>query len=558
MRAQPYTTLATPRPESANLSNMTNTSNRNTTTEAPSGHAKQVEYGYGLLRQGRISDAAELGTRLATSHAVDEHAMIFAAEAALADGDTQAALERIDRAIAVSGGNPFLMLKKGELLKSLRRRSELTSLAKEVAARADGNGRLLIQLGVLYQRSNMHADAIDAFGKARALLGEQPALLYDMAVSRFFSGDFEHAERDLDAVLADAPQWARALYLRARLRRQTPESNHVAEIERRLAAGFRQVDDEVAALYALAKELEDLGEYQKSFSALASGAAKKRSTLRYDVTQECAAHQAIRDAYTAEAMAALTAGHDEAGAIFIVGMPRSGTTLTERMLVQSGEVAAAGEPKDFGNLLASAAHKVRGIEPALTPTQATLRIDFAALGRDYMRRMREIVDGSRWFVDKQPVNYRYCGAIATALPKARIIHLVRDPLDACYAVFKTLFFNAYDFSYELDELAEYYIAYHRTMRHWHDVMPGRILDVRYEDLVTDAENQTRRIYDWCGLEWSPEVMNASVEKIVFATASAAQVREPVHSRSIGSAGRFRDQLAPLAAKLAAAGIIDPV
>lgn len=518
-------------------------------------HAR-IEHGYDLLRKGRIAEAAELGAKLVTAPAADEHALVFAAEAGLASGDAQAALERIDQAIVASGGNPFLMLKKGTLLKSMRRRSEMVSVAKEVAARADGNGRLLIQLGALYQGGNMHADAIAAFGQARALLGEQPALLYDMAVSRFFSGDFEHAERDLDAVLAAAPQWARALYLRARLRRQTPERNHVAEIERRLATGFRRVDDEVAALYALAKEREDLGEYEKSFSALAAGAAKKRGTLRYDVTQECAAHQAIRDAYTAETMSGLPAGHDDAGAIFIVGMPRSGTTLTERMLLQSGEVAAAGEPKDFGHLLANAADKVRNIEPQLTPTQATLRIDFAALGRDYMRRMREVVGGSRWFVDKLPVNYRYCGAIATALPKARIIHLVRDPLDACYAVFKTLFFNAYDFSYDLDELAEYYIAYHRTMRHWHEVMPGRILDVRYEDLVTDAENQSRRIYDWCGLDWSPEVMDASLEKIVFATASAAQVREPVHSRSIGSAGRFQQQLAPLAAKLAATGIID--
>lgn len=508
-----------------------------------------------MLRKGRIAEAAAIAAELATAHAADEYTLVFAAEAGLASGDAQAALERIDRAIAVSG-NPFLMLKKGELLKSLRRRTELISLLAEVASRADGNGRLLTQLGVLYQRSNMHAEAIAAFGKARALLGEQPALLYDMAVSRFFSGDFENAERDLDAVLAVAPQWGRALYLRARLRRQTPEHNHVAEMERTLASGIQRVDDEVAALYALAKELEDLGEYVKSFSALAAGAAKKRSTLRYDVTDECAAHQAIRDAYTAEALAALSAGHDEEGAIFIVGMPRSGTTLTERMLLQSGEVAAVGEPKDFGNLLANAAHQVRGIEPAFTPTQATLRVDFAAIGRDYMRRMRAIANGSRWFVDKLPVNYRYCGAITAALPKARILHLVRDPLDACYAVFKTLFFNAYDFSYDLDELAEYYIAYHQTMRHWHAVMPGRILDVRYEDLVTDTERQTRRIYDWCGLEWRPEVMDASVEKIAFATASAAQVREPVHRRSIGSASRFREQLAPLAAKLAAAGIIE--
>lgn len=523
---------------------------------APAPLQARVARGYALLRGGRVREAAVLGDELAATDAVDARALVFAADAALASGDAYLALERIDRAIAASGDDPLLMLRKADLLKSLRRRKELVALAAGIAVRAEGDGPLLVQLGALYQRCNMHADAIAAFAKARALLGERPALLYDLAVSRFFIGDLEEAERDLDLVLAAAPQWGRALYLRARLRRQTPGRNHVAQLERALAAGIPRVEDEVAALYALAKELEDLGDYQRAFSALARGASRKRASLAYDVQDECAAHQAIRDAWTPEAAATLPPGHDEEGAIFVIGLPRSGTTLTERILVQSGEVAAAGEPKDFGILLARAADAVRREEPGLTPTQATLRVDFAALGRDYMRRMRELVDGRRRFVDKLPVNYRYCGAIARALPGARIIHLVRDPLDACYAVFKTLFFNAYEFSYDLDDLAEYYIAYHRTMRHWHALMPGRILDVRYEDLVTDPARQTRRIYDWCGLAWRPEVLEAPAGGVAFATASAAQVREPVHDRSVGSARRFSDQLAPLARKLAAAGIIE--
>ena len=132
--------------------------------------------------------------------------------------------------------------------------------------------------------------------------------------------------------------------------------------------------------------------------------------------------------------------------------------------------------------------------------------------------------------------------------------MVRDPLDSCYAILKTMFFNAYDFSYDLDELAEYYIAYRRMMQHWHDVMPGVILDVRYEDLGTDTEAQARRIYDWCGLEWNPVALNVPDKQAVFATASAAQVREPVHTRSVNSSRKHADGLAPLAEKLAAAGI----
>lgn len=519
--------------------------------------AQQLEQGYDFLRDGRLADAIQLSRALIDAHPSNSHAFVFAAEASLANDDPEGALTLIDQAISHSHGDPFLKIKKARLLPQLRRRDEIPAIAAEVASQADGNSRLLWQLGKLYYRNNLQADAIVQFEKAHALLGNHPGLLYDMAVARFFSGDFERAERDLDRVLAVAPQSGPALYLRATLRRQTPQRNHTEDIARRLRNGFRKPTDEAAALYALAKELEDLGEYDKSFDALQAGAARMRGTLsHYDVAAECASLQAIQDAYTSTTMAAPIEGYDKEGAIFIVGMPRTGTTLAERLLVQSGVVTAAGELLDFGNLLAAATRKLFAAEPAQTTAEASLKIDFATLGRDYMRGVRQVVDGSPFFIDKMPVNYLYCGMIHKALPKAKIIHVVRDPLDTCYAVFKTLFFDSYSFSYDQEELAEYYIAYHRMMRHWHEVMPGQILDVRYENLVTDTEYQAKRIFDWCGLEWSPAVLETPDDKAVFATASAAQVREPVHSRSVNSSRRHLERLAPLVAKLKSAGIIE--
>lgn len=517
--------------------------------------ARQIHDGYALLRQSRFADAERLAEALAHAHGDNAHVLVFCAEACLANGDSDAALAYTDRAIAATGGDPFLKLKKGRLLGMLRRREEVPALAAEVSAVATGNGRLLWQLGVLYQRNNRFTEAIAAFEQARAVLGDRPELLYDMAVTRFFSGDFEQAELDLDAMLAAAPQSGSAMYLRSTLRRQTAERNHVDEIERRLASGFARADDEAAVLYALAKELDDLGQYDRSFATLATGAARRRGTLQYDVAAECAALDAVCAAYTAAAMARPVEGHHEGGAIFIVGMPRTGTTLTERLLQQSGKARSAGELQDFGNLLATATREVQASTPGLPPALASLEIDFAALGREYMRGARQTAGGSAVFIDKMPVNFMYCGPILKALPDAKIIHLARDPLDSCHAVFKTLFFDSYSFSYDLDELADYYIAYHRMMRHWHAVMPGRILDVHYEALVTDTEGQARRIYDWCGLPWDPAVLDAPVDR-AFATASAAQVREPVHTRSLGSARRHLAGLAPLVRKLSDAGIFE--
>lgn len=510
-----------------------------------------VEQGYSLMRQGHFDKATALAARLVDAHPGDPHALVFASEAQLALNAPDAALELIDKAIQASHGNPLLKIKKAHLLLQLRRRKEAAEVAAQASSQAHANGPATWQIGNIYNGCNLPADALAQYEQAHRLMGEHPGLLYDMAVVRFFIGDFAGAEANLNTMLGLNPQAGHALYLRSTLRRQTLDHNHINELDGRLKRGFSQPAAEAAALYALAKEQEDLGKGKEAFSALSRAAAKKRSTLQYDVATECASLQAICSVYTDGAMQAPVAGHDEEGAIFIVGMPRTGTTLVERMLVQQGKVKSAGELLDFGSLLAAATAKCTA--PGQLPANASLGIDFAALGRDYMEGARQAAGGWPWFIDKMPINYLYCGMIHKALPKARIIHLMRDPLDTCYAVYKTLFFNAYHFSYDLAELGDYYIAYRRMMQHWHDVMPGHILDVNYEDLVADIEGQSKRIYEWCGLEWSREVTEAPTGRITFATASAAQVREPVHSRSVHSSRKYREQLAPLVSKLAAAG-----
>ena len=212
---------------------------------------------------------------------------------------------------------------------------------------------------------------------------------------------------------------------------------------------------------------------------------------------------------------------------------------------------------DFGQLLAAAARKCMQANPGKTLLEASLMIDFAALGRAYMASAREAAAGSRMFIDKMPVNYIYCGLIRKALPNAHLIHLVRDPMDSCYAVYKTLFNQAYYFSYDLDELAAYYTSYHEMMRHWHAAMPGDILDVHYEELVTHTDDTARRVLEWCGLDWQPAVLSPSDNAAPATTASAAQVREPIYTSSVQKWRRYEAGLAPLKTRLVAAGVVDP-
>lgn len=513
-----------------------------------------VKQGYALLHQLQYPDALALARRLLDAYPGNLHCLVLASEAVTANGDSPQGIALIDQAIIVSGGDPFLKLKRARLLGLACRTVEFKTQMNEVAAVSTGNGPLLWQMGSLCYRNNLHADAVAYFEQARSLVGNSPHLLYELAIARFFLGDFETAEHDIGRMLESSPESGPALYLRSTLRKQSVECNHIADIRHRLETGLRNPEDEAAALYALAKELEDTGSHDDSFAALAAGARKKRATLRYDAAAECALLDEIRNVYTREAISHVRPGHAEGGPIFIVGMPRTGTTLAERILVQSGTVASAGELQNFGHSLASEIRIATGANPNLGQAEASLRADFARLGRNYLSGARHMAPGYASFIDKMPVNFTFCGMIHLALPDAKIIHLVRNPLDTCYAVFKTLFFNSYGFSYDLDELANYYIAYYETMRHWHDVMPGRILDVCYEDLVNNTETHARRMYDWCGLEWSSDALAIPSANKTFATASAAQVRMPVHNRSVGSAQRHRARLAPLVSRLSNAGI----
>ena len=516
--------------------------------------AQQIEQGYALLREGRLPEANATARVLVQRAPDNAAALVFASESRLASNDTDGALAFIARAIDASGGDASLMLKKASLLAHVRRRADAVTMAGQAAAQRPGNGMMYWRAGALLGLCNRHSLALDYYRTARGALGDVAPLLYDIAVAQFFTGDLEGAEANLDKLLAAAPAAGHAHYLRSTLRRQTPSRNHVSVLEQRLEAGFDSPGAEAAALYALAKELEDLGEHASAFSTLARAAATMRGTLKYDVSVERASMQALMDAYTGDQMAAGTRSNEGAGAVFIVGMPRTGTTLVERILVQQGVVKSAGELLDFGNLVALSTQRILDGGSNQSSARASLLIDFPTLGREYLRGAREAAMGSESFIDKMPVNFLYCGLIGKALPNAKIIHLRRDPLDSCYAVYKTLFFNAYHFSYGLEELAEYYVAYDRLMRHWHDVMPGAILDVDYEELVSSPEAQGRRIFEWCGLRWDPAVLQASPDQSAFVTASASQVREPIHQRSVRSSRRHLDALAPLVARLAKAGI----
>ncbi|GAB2496586.1 tetratricopeptide repeat-containing sulfotransferase family protein [Arenimonas alkanexedens] len=516
-----------------------------------------VRQGFNLLEQGKVAEATQLCRSLVLAHPAEPPVLMLACEVRLANDDLTGAIEAADAVLAAMPDNAAVMLKKAHLKVLVRERTEAKRLASEAVALEPGNGQNQWAAGKIFANCGDAAGACPFYEAALAAGMAHWSLNFDLASAQFFAGQFEAAEENIARVLAHVPGHGQSLYLRSILRRQTEASNHVADLQTRLQGRLPTPAAAAAALYALAKEYEDLGQAGPAFQALADGAKLKRQSLSYDAVAERNVIDGIRGLYTAEVMAASTPGHEEEGAIFIVGMPRTGTTLAERMLASHGDVGSAGELMDFGQLLAIAAQKAQAAQPGLSVAEASLAIDFAALGREYMAAARQAAPGKRFFIDKMPINSMYCGIIRKALPKARIIHVVRDPMDTCYAVFKTLFHQAYPFSYDQAELAEYFIVYQRLMQHWHAVMPEAILDLHYEQLVTDTEDQARRMLAHCGLDWRPEVLDPSAHPGAIVSASAAQVREPVHSGSVGKWRRYEAGLTVLRDRLSAEGLLSP-
>ena len=312
----------------------------------------------------------------------------------------------------------------------------------------------------------------------------------------------------------------------------------------------------VQLLYALAKEREDLGDYARNFAALEAGASLRRKGMRYDVANDVRTLDKIIELHDASALAQLGPGYETREPIFVLGLPRSGTTLVERILGNHRAVSAAGELRHFPEQMTQLARESLGGRdlPRDELVAHTLNLDMRELGRRYLESTRPRTGARPHFVDKLPLNYLYCGLIHGSLPRARIVHLRRHPLDACYAIYKTLFSHAYPFSYDLVELGQYYVAYDRLMSHWRTAMPGVIYDLHYEAIVADPEGETRRLLDHCGLEFESACLDFHRSPEASTTASAVQVRRPIYRDSVSRWRNVAAQLEPLTQVLRSNGI----
>ncbi|HEX4151698.1 MAG TPA: sulfotransferase [Steroidobacteraceae bacterium] len=508
-----------------------------------------------LMRAGDWSTARSACRRLNARAPQFADGWLAASHIETALKEPEPALAAIERAAMLDPLNMRYAIQRAQCLLTSGRRSAALEAAHTAAERAGNDAAAWDAIGTVRSFAGDQAGALEAYDRAVALLPEESQFAFNRASVRRFLGDLQGAEADYDRAIAQRPLDFEAYLNRSELRAQTAERNHVTELEalaRRPDLDWRGY---VQIHYALAKECEDLGRYIEAFDHLQRGARRRREHLRYDVAVDVATAAWIASAFPAMPAAA----SPEASAqdpIFIVGLPRSGTTLVERILASHSSIASAGELDSFALSLVDAARRKSGRTdlPRQELVALSAMLDFPALGRDYLARARAAYGGTGRFIDKMPLNYLYCGLIRRALPNARIVHVVRQPMAVCHAMYKTLFKSGYPFSYDLREIGRYYAAYRRLMAHWQGTMPGAIYDLHYETLIADQAGETRKLLEYCGLEWEDACLAFHRNPTPSTTASASQVRRPLYDSSVSQWRHYEDRLKELKDALAAEGM----
>jgi tetratricopeptide (TPR) repeat protein len=401
----------------------------------------------------------------------------------------------------------------------------------------------LLRLSDFRQRLDENAESLALIERAIAAGATSPEISFHHGVQLYFNGRIAEAELELEASVGQEPTGGRAALALSRLRKQTETRNHLELLAAGLARVAQGTRDHAALEFANYKELEDLGRHEDAWSALLRGNAIMRRRNAFDADAERAYLERLTEICDEHFVQPREAAPDGPQPIFIIGLARSGTTVLERMLGNHPDVASAGELVDFDKQLHYAADTCNTQSPAFLERLPGL--DLADIGGRYLARTQWRALGWSRFIDKQPPNWVQEGLIHAALPRVRLLHLVRDPMDLCYSNWRAFFGDTCAYSYDMAGLAAHHRAYLRTMAHWHQVMPGTILDVSYADLVREPEAVMRKVFAHCGLEWHPGCLDMRANPAPVATLSAAQVRAPLHARAFGEWRRHAAQLEPL-------------
>lgn len=408
---------------------------------------------------------------------------------------------------------------------------------------------VLMRSAAQRQMLGEHEAALALIERAGQFGASGPDFQFYRAVQLSFNGRLDEAEADLESCVLADPPLGRAFLQLSRMRTQTPDRNHLTRIEQALTGVELGSENEAGLGFARYKELEDLGRYAEAWDALTRANRLMYQRLAHDPARETAILDSLARVDLGDVVATPKPNPEEPQPIFVIGLPRSGTTVLDRILGNHSQVRSAGELGDFARLLIWATDHCARVVPDEVIIERLDRIDWVELGRLYLAQTQWRARGKPFFIDKLPRNWMVAGLIHRAFPHAPILNVVRDPMDVCFSNYRALFGDAYPYSYDLDALAQHHRLYKRLMTHWHETFPGAILDVDYARLAREPENVAREAFAFCGLDFEAGCTDLTRNTSAVATLSMAQVRQPIHARAFGQWQPYAQQLARLRSAL---------
>jgi tetratricopeptide (TPR) repeat protein len=397
-------------------------------------------------------------------------------------------------------------------------------------------------------------EALASYDRALKLRPDFAGVHNNVGLALLQLGHLSEARAAFERAVELAPD--KAKYRRDLAEVTRSDDAHLAALEKLAEEGATlSVGERIDLHFALAKAYEDLGRYAEAFTQWLDGNALKRRQITYNEAETLGELDRVQAVFTSELIRSRQGvGHPSRVPVFIVGMVRSGSTLIEQILASHPQVFGGGELKYFDAAMQGSRTKLVGSASFPELVSGMTGEDYRELGTRYLAEIERLAPDFIRITDKMPMNFMYAGLIHLALPNATIIHTVRDPVDTCLSCFSKLFTEGQYYTYDLAELGRYYRHYQALMAHWHRVLPpGRILDIRYEEVVADLEGQARRIIAHCGLNWDPRCLAFHQTQRPVLTASAAQVRQPIYNTAVGRWRVHEEALRPLLTELSIAG-----
>jgi len=470
------------------------------------------------------------------------------------------ALESFEAALTLQPAFAEALYNRANALTELKRFAEaLADYERAIVVRSN-YAEAFNNRGNALQELGRPLDALESYDRALALRPSYADALENKAILQGEFGDVDAARQALETLVRVEPRRARAHFHLVRMKRMTRDDPQLAVLEGlerdRRTTGEKEAVD---ISFALGKAYDDIGEYERAFARFAEGNALKRAGIVYDEAKTLARLQRISAAFTIDAMNAYRGfGDSTAAPIFIFGMPRSGSTLIEQILSRHPEVSTRGEVDAFEEASANVVDAAGGRLPLPEMFSSLAPEQFQAIAQRYLRKIGVEGQGQKRPTDKKPSNFLFAGLIHLALPRARLIHTRRDPIDTCWSCFSQRFGDGgLPSAYDLGELGRFYRAYESLMEHWRRVLPeGAMLTVDYEDVVADIKGQTRRILAHCGLEWNDDCLEFEKSRRQVRTASAGQVNQPLYKSAVGRGRNYKRFLGPLTNELAALSRLD--